>query len=404
MPSSMQLLVQQMNDDFTKRLLLSKNEIIQAPLDFLFGDYLLYPKKEHMVIRRSVGASGKPLKVHWDAREAEVSLAEASRLRQAWYGVLPDDTHCYFFTMEYQANSLVYEIRDTIRGEGGRSLGFAKRNMTAERLLDIHKEMLAFDPVWLVLSPPIALLLAEAIQANDLPVLPRLRYVELTGELSDAPARALLREVFACPIGNLYAATETSGIALACPEGHLHIMEDNVLAEVFRDGRPAPDGIEGDIVLSSRLNHAMPLPRYQIGDRGFITKEACPCGHPAPVLHLTSARKNDFITLPSGRRVIADVFLYAVTYINERIGPIIRQFSIVQTSVSPLSFAVTLVLHPSYKGWKDTIQQLFAENLCEDALRDATFAFIFVETLLPDDPHQPLGYFRNNAKEVTTHG
>ena len=395
----------QTGDAFAQLPLLSKKEVIQSPNDFLANDYLLFPKKERMVIRRSAGASGKPLKVHWDAREEEASLAAVSRLRQKWYGITPEDSFCYFFTTEYHQNSLVYEVRSTVRDEDGQCLGFAKRNLTAERLLDIHKEMFAFDPVWLILSPHIALLLAETIKNNDLPSLPRLQYVELTGESLCESARAALTEVFDCPIGNRYAATETGGIALACPEGHFHILEDNVLVEIFRKGGSSvPDGTEGDIVLTSYLNRAMPLLRYQIGDKGYITRETCACGHTAPTLHLTAARSNDFITLPSGGRVVADVFLYAIEYINERIGPIIRQFTIRQTGITPLSFNVRLVLHSLYKDWKDTIQELFVKNIYESALQDAVFSFAFDEKLFADSPRQPLGYFRNEAKEDVTHG
>jgi len=374
---------------------LGKDEVVQAPGDFFAADYLLFPKKEHMVIKRSVGASGKTLKVHWDAREAEDARAEVRRLRQEWYGVAADDPYCYFFTMEYQQNSLVYEAHDTVRDDAGRHLGFAKSNLTEARLWDIHGQMVAFNPVWLVLTPNIAKLFAEAIRKNRLPALPQLRYVELTSEMSDDATRAALAEVFACPVGNRYAAAETGDIALACPEGHLHILRENVFVEVFRGAAPAPDGVEGKLVLTSRWNYAMPMLRYQIGDRGYVAKEACPCGHPAPVLCLTAARANDFISLPCGGRVVADIFLYAVETINERIGPVIRQFRVTQTSVTPLEFTVRRVLHPPYSGWTETIRALFVENLREDALRGAAVSFDFGESLLPDAPRQPLGYFRN---------
>jgi len=384
-------------DGIAALLPLCKNEVVQSPNDFFAKDYLLYPKKEHLVIHRAVGTSGKMLKVHWDAREKEQADAAVRRLRQEWYNVMPDDSCCYFFTSEYHQNTLVYEAHDTLRGANDKSLGFAMRNLIPSRLREIIDEMRAFDPVWISLTPPVATLLAEAIHGNDLPALPRLRYVELTGEMSDAATRAALSEVFTCPIGNLYAATETGGIALACPAGHLHILEENVVVEIVRDGQPAPDGAAGDVVLTSRLNYAMPLLRYQIGDRGSITREPCACGYSAPVLNLTATRQNDFITLPSGGRAVADVFLYAITYINERIGPVIRQFRIRQTGVTPLAFVVTLALYPPYKNWKDTIQELFTAHLCEDALRGAAFAFEFRDALLPDDTER-LGYFYNEEQ------
>ena len=383
---------------------LARNTVVQSPNSFLAADYLLFPKKENMVILRSMGASGRPLKVHWDAQALENAHAAVRRLRQEWYGISPGDAYCYFFTMEYRRNSLVYALRDSALGEDGRSLGFAMRNLSGARLRTIHADMLSFDPVWLSLTPHIAIHLAEAIQSGRLPALPRLRYVELTGELSDKATRTMLTAAFACPIGNLYATAEAGGVALACPKGHLHILEENVFVEAFRDGQPVPGGVEGALTLTSRLNYAMPLLWYQTGDRGCIDKAVCPCGHPSPVLRLTAARANDFVRLPDGGRIVADVFLYAIETINERIGPIIRQFRIAQTSAAPLAFAVTLVLHPSYSGWRDMVQTLFVENLREDALQGAAFAFEFGEQLLPDDPARPLGYFRNDAKEDKAHG
>ncbi len=70
------------------------------------------------------------------------------------------------------------------------------------------------------------------------------------------------------------------GGAVTCPahEG-MHIRENHIFAEIIgRDGRPLPDGMTGELVITTLDMQAMPLIRYRTGDITRILPGPCPCG------------------------------------------------------------------------------------------------------------------------------
>jgi phenylacetate-CoA ligase len=87
--------------------------------------------------------------------------------------------------------------------------------------------------------------------------------------------RHQIEEVFQCPVTNRYGCEEVSLIACEC-ERHegLHINADGIYLEVLRtDGTPAEAGEPGMIVVTDLANRAMPIIRYEVGDK--IGRASC---------------------------------------------------------------------------------------------------------------------------------
>lgn len=164
------------------------------------------------------------------------------------------------------------------------------------------------------LSVPIVLLTAE-------PVWPEQR---------ERVASALTAEVF-----TFYGARECGWIASECAAEHrLHVNTACVHLEVAEDGR---------LLVTDLVNRAMPLIRYDIGDRGSLDPDPCPCGDPRPVLSGLEGRVNDVFVLPSGRRVpgvVADLRAY-------RIGLGILEAQLVQDE--PAALDVNWVAGPNHR-------------------------------------------------------
>lgn len=133
------------------------------------------------------------------------------------------------------------------------------------------------------------------------------RLVACRGEMLSARTRALLERVFACPVSDLYNCEEIGNVAWECPDrqGVMHISTDGCVVEILdRNGIPAAEGQEGDVVLTNLFNLTMPFVRYRIGDRAALLPDGtCSCGHRGPSMSLVAGRADDFIWLPSGRRV-----------------------------------------------------------------------------------------------------
>jgi len=84
--------------------------------------------------------------------------------------------------------------------------------------------------------------------------------------------RQRIERVFRCPVYDRYGSREVGLIAAERPGvAGLWVAPWNVLVEVVdEEGLPVPDGTDGEILVTSLVNRAMPLLRYRIGDRGAL--------------------------------------------------------------------------------------------------------------------------------------
>lgn len=137
-----------------------------------------------------------------------------------------------------------------------------------------------------------------------------LRLVLPDSELLTDQGRQVLERDFGVPVFDEYSAYEVLTMASQCRHGGMHIDEDRVWVEVLdEDGRPLPEGEEGDVVVTHFRERAMPLIRYRVGDRALHCPAGCPCGQRTSLLELRSGRTGEFVTLPDGRPIFPGTFL-----------------------------------------------------------------------------------------------
>ncbi len=81
-----------------------------------------------------------------------------------------------------------------------------------------------------------------------------------------------LREEYACPVIDTYAATETGPIAYAGPEDEgMHVLPHDIYVEIVdAGGAPLPEGVRGEICVTGGRNPYVPLLRYRTGDFGRL--------------------------------------------------------------------------------------------------------------------------------------
>ena len=91
-----------------------------------------------------------------------------------------------------------------------------------------------------------------------------------------------LRDAWDCEVHEHYGMTETGfGCAVDCrAHDGMHIRELDLLVEIVdpQSGDRLPDGVEGEVVITTLAREAMPLVRYRTGDVARIIPGACPCG------------------------------------------------------------------------------------------------------------------------------
>lgn len=130
----------------------------------------------------------------------------------------------------------------------------------------------------------------------------RLRDVATVAEAVDAGLRSQCLEQWAVPVIDTYSARETGCIAIQCPEGEgYHVMSESVMVEVLDEhDRPVVPGRTGKVVVTSLVNLAMPLLRYEIGDFA-VAAGPCPCGRPHPLLERIVGRSRELWRMADGR-------------------------------------------------------------------------------------------------------
>jgi phenylacetate-CoA ligase len=98
---------------------------------------------------------------------------------------------------------------------------------------------------------------------------------------------------------------------------------------VDAQGNTLPPGKSGNVIISNLVNRGTVLLNYPVGDVARILPEKCPCGRTLPLLSHLEGRVDEWIELPSGRR-IPPPLLPRFFKIHQEIW----QFQLVQESLS----------------------------------------------------------------------
>jgi phenylacetate-CoA ligase len=120
------------------------------------------------------------------------------------------------------------------------------------------------------------------INLRELPLRAGVFVAELWGEAT----RRQIEDVAGIKAYDLYRLPEVIGPGVGAECGHqngLHIFEDHLYPEIIDpvSGALLPEGQEGELVLTTLSQEAMPLLRYRTRDCTAIVAESCPCGRTA---------------------------------------------------------------------------------------------------------------------------
>jgi phenylacetate-CoA ligase len=173
---------------------------------------------------------------------------------------------------------------------------------------------------------------------------PRLKVVISNAEPLLPEHRLVIEDMFRCPVRDSYGMAEMVSAAGECEHGRMHLWPEVGVVEVLDENdQPLPSGEIGRLVCTGLLNDAMPLVRYDVGDRGSLASpdEVCPCGRSLPILRTVEGRIDDVVMTPNGRRIgrLDTVFKASLP---------IRLAQIVQEEDGRLEVAV--VPAPGYNG------------------------------------------------------
>lgn len=149
--------------------------------------------------------------------------------------------------------------------------------------------------------PSVLAILAEYVLSTKNPI--PMRVIFTDGEPLYPFLRDSIERAFGARVFDLYGNTELCGLIHECEAGKMHALPDYAYLEILdEEGRPAPVGCEGNFVWTGFINSAMPLIRYQVGDRGcWDPGGLCSCGRAFPLVVATITRDSDNLRCPDGR-------------------------------------------------------------------------------------------------------
>jgi phenylacetate-CoA ligase len=151
--------------------------------------------------------------------------------------------------------------------------------------------------------------------------------------------REKIEQVFHCRVYNRYGSREVGDIACEREgvQGFWVAPWGNYVEIVDEQGRRVPDGEEGDILVTSLSNMAMPLIRYKIGDRGVLKPRADrQPGEPyGQVLASLLGRNVDVFRTSTGTMVYSGYFM-TLLYVRRWV----KKFQVIQKGLDRILFKI----------------------------------------------------------------
>lgn len=273
------------------------------------------------------GSSGEPL-VFYIGRARKSHDVAAKWRATRWWGVDIGDPELVVWgsPIELGAQDRVRRVRDALM----RSRLLPAFDMSTHNLDRYVATIQRTRPKMLFGYPSSLSLIAQhALQhrqrMDDLGI----RVAFVTSERLYDSQRALISQVFACPVANGYGARDAGFIAHQCPSGSLHISAEDIIVETVRpDGSSTGPGEAGEIVVTHMATAEFPFVRYRTGDVGVLDSTPCACGRHLPVLSEVQGRSTDFVVAQNGTVLHGLALIYALREV-----PGVERFQIQQMSL-----------------------------------------------------------------------
>lgn len=250
----------------------------------------------------TAGTTGRRGTFIWNRSEWATILASYARAND-WAGVSAGLTHPLKMAL---VSSRVPTHQSAVVGASLRSGLVPTLRLDVTAPMDETVEALnRFQPRALVGYASALKPLAAEQRAGRLAISPEA--VMSASEVLTAQAAAELELAWGVAPFDVYAATETAGIASPCVYRNKHVYEDLLIIEPMdRAGNPVPLGTTGAKLLVTVLfSRTLPLIRYEMSDTVRLGGRDCPCGRSFLRLEEIEGRIEDVLQLPGKKGAIS---------------------------------------------------------------------------------------------------
>lgn len=315
------------------------------------------------------GSTGEPVTI-WKTRSAWAWELAATWRGYGWSGISPGDLQARFWGVpqESRARWRAWAIDTVCHRIRLPAFSFSDADMARyERVLNRRRPSFFYGYVSMLME--FARFLRNAGRRLEFTPIA----IVTTSEVLDSASREILKEVFCAPVFNEYGCGELGTIAHECPEGALHLNDENILIEICVGDRTCNPGESGEIVATELNNQVFPLIRYRTGDFGYIAPDRCRCGRTLAILGSIHGRAYDFVRNRQGKMFHGEFIMYIFEDLRRR-GTGIKQFQVEQVELD--RFEVRIVRGEDYDP---ASEKLIRDRIREHVDPEAHVEFEFVQ-------------------------
>ena len=315
------------------------------------------------MINSSGGSTGEPVKIIQDTYYSYHSEARKNICFQ-WAGLKTGDNLIKLWGSERDilgTNRLLDKIKN-----------FLKNEIILNAFILSHPIMKKFIKIFNSSKPSVILAYVNAIyelsnfaKNEDIKVSHQKSVISTSGVLYPF-LRKEIEMIFGCEVYDQYGSREVSCIASEC-EYHngLHISEETIILEIVdENGNECPVGVEGDVLVTSLVNYAMPIMRYKIGDRAIMERGFCKCGRFHKRLKNVVGRSMDNFKLRDGTIIPSEYFIHFIGVVLNR--GILKKIQIIQKSYDVIDLHVVYsneeILSEDIQNIIQAVKKVMGEN------------------------------------------
>jgi phenylacetate-CoA ligase len=328
-------------------------------------------RANRIVRNTSSGSTGSPTMFFEDGSRSALSWAHELRAK-SWFGVRPGapEVRLQRVATSYEPHSLRVMLRALVWNQllvPGTFLAESDYALTARAAARFQPEVL-----WGYTSSLTGL--AEYLETHDgggEAIRPRLVVTWAAPLYGHEEQR--LRRVFQCPVTNIYGSREVGHVAARCPNGTLHVNDENLLVEV---DAAAPGG-EGELLVTTLDPSPMPFIRYRMGDLAVLSEAPCGCGRTLSVIASLLGRTGEVFHTRDGR-MISPNFWCRVFMSGELVGAVAR-FQVVYTQAGDMQLRVERAA-----GWRESAERYVRRVVAEHFGTRVRVGLEFPPRITPD--------------------
>jgi phenylacetate-coenzyme A ligase PaaK-like adenylate-forming protein len=320
--------------DLERFPIIGKRDIQRSPESFLARGL----EPESLRASRTSGSSGQPTTTYFD-RSAWLLTRYALKMRR----IVATSGYCLAQRVVVVSEQTAERLA-SLRGAAPSGLGmfYHQKYLSIHTPAVEHLDVLEKYRPHIVYAFPSYLLDLIAYAERCRRPLPHIQTLYTSSEVLTRAARARIERAFRGRVYDVYGSTEFKEVAWQCKAGRYHLNFESVYIE-------APAGQQrGRVLMTSLCNLAMPLMRFDIGDRAVLGTHCCDCGRHSLNMIEFEGREADMIVLPGGRRVSPYLLTMAIEAEES-----ILQYRINQTAADVLRVDVIVRSPGDSSRWRE---------------------------------------------------